>query len=121
DATDNRDVHFEWKRITRLPRRIDTYRATVNRTGSGEKLLGEDHVTGGIEASKDAPLEVFVIVQPHVRTHGHDKLHFRLRRDDLLQDGARVVTNRDNEKPSVQHLPVLDARIEPSKVRWSGR
>ena len=67
DSLHNRFVHFEWRRITRLPGCIDSNNAPIYWTRSDEALIGKEHIAGRIKPRKDPPLQVFVVIETNDR------------------------------------------------------
>src|SRR5215471_2031661 len=79
-------VHLERRRIPLLPGGIDPHDAAIDRAGADESLVRKEHIPSGIKAGKDPPLEIFVVIQSHIRTHGDYETHSQGRSNQILKD-----------------------------------
>src|SRR5213079_1608438 len=73
DKFNYRLVHHERCRITLFPGSVDSHRTAIDGTGAHKALFAKQHVAGGIKASEDSPLKVFVVIDSDVGADRYDK------------------------------------------------
>ena len=83
-------------------------------------MFTEHHVAGGIEAGKDSPLKVFLIINNHIGADRHHKPHTQIRLDDALKDLPRLLLDNNHQKTAIQELALLNTLIVRARIDVDG-
>src|SRR5437773_937132 len=113
-------VHHKRCRVSFFPGGVDADGTAIDRTGTDEGLFAEHHVAGGIKASEDSPLKVFLIINNHIGADRHHKPYTQIRLDDALKDLPRVLPDNDYQKTAIQELALLNTLIVRARIDVDG-
>src|SRR6478672_1658698 len=119
--SDNRLIHYQRRRISLLPRGIDTHNPAIYRPRPHKHLLRENHVPRRIEAGENPPLNVFVIVEPNVRTDSDHKAGIQGCLHQIFEYFPRLMSHANNKQAALDQPVILDAAIKENRIykqRW---
>src|SRR5262245_7496501 len=114
--SDNRLIHYQRRWISLLPRGVDTHNPAIHRTRPHKHLLRKNHVPRRIEAGENPPLNVFVIVEPNIRTDSYHKTNTQRRLHQIFQNFARLLSYADNKQAALDQPVIFDTAVERNRV-----
>src|SRR5262249_28710805 len=76
----------------------------------------EKDIASRIEAGEDPPLNVFVIIEPNIRTDSYHKTHTQRRLHQICKNVPRLMSHANNKQAALDQPVIFDAAVDRNRV-----